>query len=168
MSRMPEPFATADARRLRRFARFGPFVGIAAPDSRYDDGDTLWFQIDCGFRQYQFVPVRLWGIDAPELPSVAGRAASRMLQEQFLPRGTAALLATAGSPDKYGRWLAVICIEQNGVLVNVNWEMQQLGLASPAWEWSRMMAAWETLRDAAAREREAHNPGAGSGAARDG
>lgn len=79
------------------------------------DGDTIRVDIDLGFDvQLRSVPLRLVGINAPELPTEAGKA-SRDFLSTYLPDGAAVVVHTVkDKKEKYGRYLAVVfCCEQN-------------------------------------------------------
>jgi len=70
---------------------------------RVIDGDTIWVDIDCGFRVWCRQKVRLRGIDSPELPTAAGvRAKSFAARE--LAEATFVVVTTT-KPDKYDRYL---------------------------------------------------------------
>ena len=79
------------------------------------DGDTVDLLIDLGFGVHVRERCRLYGIDAPEMPTEAGKAAKAYL-ESLLGAATGELyVATrkmARKPkertDKYGRYLAVL------------------------------------------------------------
>ncbi len=67
---------------LRRFFGQALFLVEIAEDcqsvsskSVLIDGDTVWLDIDCGFRVWTRQKVRLRGIDAPELPTAEGQRA---------------------------------------------------------------------------------------------
>ena len=79
------------------------------------DGDTVDLLIDLGFGVHVKERCRLYGIDAPEMPTEAGKAAKAYL-ESLLGVATGELfVATRKMPrkpkektDKYGRYLAVL------------------------------------------------------------
>lgn len=72
------------------------------------DGDTLELAIDVGFRVTVRTPVRLYGIDAPEMSTKAGKAAARFTTAWVDERLGAVVARTYKSPEKFGRWLVVI------------------------------------------------------------
>jgi endonuclease YncB( thermonuclease family) len=77
---------------------------------RVIDGDTVEVRIDLGFGLSLVEPVRLAGIDAPEMSTPAGPLARRALTN-FLPMSTAATLRTgAAERDKYGRVLGDLLV----------------------------------------------------------
>lgn len=77
------------------------------------DGDTVVLQIDLGFRASFVTPVRLFGVNAPELFSGGpeerrrGAAAKAFLQTLLADCGNTVHIRThKDSRDKYGRYLA--------------------------------------------------------------
>lgn len=71
------------------------------------DGDTVKCDLRLSYDlQLNRIPVRVQGINAPELNTPAGKQALAYAQ-QLLPVGTAVLLKHSGH-DKYGRFLAAI------------------------------------------------------------
>ena len=74
------------------------------------DGDTIWLDIDCGFRVWSRQKVRLRGIDAPELPAPEGLRA-----KDFVARALSGLpfvAVTTTKPDKYDRYLADVFYQE--------------------------------------------------------
>lgn len=80
------------------------------------DGDTIRVDIDLGFDvQFRNVPLRLMGINAPELNTEAGKASRDFLSTR-LPDGTAVVIHTVkDKKEKYGRYLAVIFHEDQNL-----------------------------------------------------
>lgn len=76
---------------------YGPYP---AHTGRVVDGDTLDLDVDLGFSITLHQRVRLYGINAPELPTAAGRAAQAYLAD-LCPPGTPCTLLSHGW-DKYG------------------------------------------------------------------
>ena len=79
------------------------------------DGDTVDLLIDLGFGVHVRERCRLYGIDAPEMPSEAGKAAKAYLELLIRAATGELFVATrkmARRPkektDKYGRYLAVL------------------------------------------------------------
>src|SRR5438045_9570563 len=74
---------------------------------RVHDGDTIFVTVDLGFRlNVVSMPIRLYGINAPELSTDAGKAALAYIETLIAP-GDALLIQTYKDPlDKFGRWLA--------------------------------------------------------------
>ena len=78
------------------------------------DGDTVDLLIDLGFGVHVKERCRLYGIDAPEMPTEAGKAAKAHL-ESLLGATGELFVATRKmtrkpkeKTDKYGRYLAVL------------------------------------------------------------
>ena len=90
------------------------------------DGDTVDLLIDLGFGVHVKERCRLYGIDAPEMPTESGKAAKAYL-ETLLGAATGELfVATRKMPrrpkektDKYGRYLAVLYDNYHGVEADV-------------------------------------------------
>ena len=92
------------------------------PNSKLDpvkgvyDGDSFWLLIDVGFRHFTRQPIRLFGIDTPEVRTknkkekAAGYAARDRVRELFSGDQTITV-ETMWPPDKYGRCLARIFLE---------------------------------------------------------
>ena len=70
------------------------------------DGDTIWARVDCGLNTVIKEKLRLRGLDAPEITTPAGRAATRFVKKRLRP-GMAIVIRTS-TTDKYDRYLADI------------------------------------------------------------
>jgi micrococcal nuclease len=79
---------------------------------RVVDGDTVDLIIDLGFDTSRKERFRLYGIDAPEMNTLAGKAAKTWLREALQPLEAIYIqtiqLSTKAKRDKYGRFLAVL------------------------------------------------------------
>jgi micrococcal nuclease len=79
---------------------------------RVVDGDTVDLIIDLGFDTSRHERFRLYGIDAPELRTEAGKAAKKWLWDALQPLEAIYVqtiqLETKAKRDKYGRFLAVL------------------------------------------------------------
>jgi micrococcal nuclease len=79
---------------------------------RVVDGDTVDLIIDLGFDTLRKERFRLYGIDAPEMRTEAGKEAKAWLWEALQPLETIYVqtiqLSTKAKRDKYGRFLAVL------------------------------------------------------------
>ena len=79
---------------------------------RVVDGDTVDLIIDLGFDTSRNERFRLYGIDAPEMNTEAGKASKAWLIGVLGPYGPIYVqtlqLATKAKRDKYGRFLAVL------------------------------------------------------------
>ena len=82
---------------------------------RVVDGDTVDLIIDLGFDTSRKERFRLYGIDAPEMRTEAGKEAKAWLWEALQPLEAIYVqtiqLATKAKRDKYGRFLAVLYSE---------------------------------------------------------
>ena len=82
---------------------------------RVVDGDTVDLVIDLGFDTFRHERFRLYGIDAPELNTEAGKEAKAWLSEALQPLETIYVQTlqhkTKAKRDKYGRFLAVLYSE---------------------------------------------------------
>jgi micrococcal nuclease len=79
---------------------------------RVVDGYTVDLIIDLGFDTSRHERFRLYGIDAPEMRTEAGKAAKAWLWEALQPLEAIYVqtiqLSTKAKRDKYGRFLAVL------------------------------------------------------------
>jgi micrococcal nuclease len=84
---------------------------------RVIDGDTVELMIDKGFSGFTEQKMRLYGIDAPEVRTNAGRDLRDSLKMQY-PQGSRVVVQSIEGPkkkqfrDKYGRYLAIIYDEK--------------------------------------------------------
>jgi endonuclease YncB( thermonuclease family) len=76
------------------------------------DGDTFDLMIDLGFNNFTKQRMRLYGIDAPEMRTQAGKDLKRRLVENYYLAPV--IVQSVEAPkskqfrDKYGRFLAII------------------------------------------------------------
>jgi micrococcal nuclease len=79
---------------------------------RVVDGDTVELLIDQGFSNFTKQTMRLYGIDAPEMRTAAGKEAKAWLWEALQPLEAIYIETlqhkTKAKRDKYGRFLAVL------------------------------------------------------------
>jgi micrococcal nuclease len=96
------------------------------------DGDTIRLDIDLGFGIWRHnEPIRLLGIDAPELGTPLGPAARDYLRDK-LPIGAPLVIQTAkDKSDKYGRLLGVIWPGTAPIGASVNELLIHAGHARP-------------------------------------
>lgn len=105
---------------------------------RNHDGDSLWLEVDTGFRAAITESFRLYKIDAPEKRGDTYEAG--IASRDYLNSRVSTALAEkrpvfiksykpygAYTRDKFGRWLCEIFVDG----VNVNQEMIEMGLAVP-------------------------------------
>lgn len=93
---------------------------------RWVDGDTVDLVVDCGFYVKVETRFRLFGVDTPER-GVLNYNEARLHSDTLAPAGSEVVVKTYKSPDKYGRFLAVL--DRDGV--NVNQSLVAAGLAVP-------------------------------------
>jgi micrococcal nuclease len=110
---------------------------------RVVDGDTVDLIIDLGFDTSRHERFRLYGIDAPELRTAAGKKAKAWLEDALIPLETIYVQTlqhkTKAKRDKYGRFLAVLYSEFGDVrtklpegslaLESINSQMIEVGHA---------------------------------------
>jgi micrococcal nuclease len=81
---------------------------------RVVDGDTVDVVIDLGFSTFRRERIRLYGVDAPEINTEAGKLAKGFVEEWFWdnPKFFVETIVAEGKNvskrDKYGRYLGVI------------------------------------------------------------
>lgn len=101
------------------------YIERTATVSYVVDGDTIYLQ---GGEK-----VRLVGVNTPELgpPAENGAVEAKEFAENLCPTGTQIGLNVddLDPTDKYGRTLAVVYVEIDGVWTNLNAELLQRGLA---------------------------------------
>ena len=90
------------------------------------DGDTVDLLIDVGLEIHKRERCRLYGIDAPEMPTEAGKAAKAYL-ESLIGAAKELYVATRKmtrkpkeKTDKYGRYLAVLYDNYHDVEADVD------------------------------------------------
>jgi endonuclease YncB( thermonuclease family) len=93
---------------------------------RVIDGDTIVGIVDVGFRVSLTLSLRIYGIDAPELPTVEGKAAAAAVvtflgwtptHHPVVAVKTHAPGTNAGA-DKYGRWLGEVRLADDSDLAS--------------------------------------------------
>jgi micrococcal nuclease len=89
---------------------------------RVVDGDTVDLIIDLGFDTSRRERFRLYGVDAPEMRTEAGKAARAWLWGELQPLEEIYVqtlqLATKAKRDKYGRFLAVLYSDLGDIQAN--------------------------------------------------
>ena len=90
---------------------------------RVVDGDTVDLIIHLGFDTCRHEQFRLYGIDAPEMRTEAGKAAKAWLWEALQPLEAIYVetiqLETKAKRDKYGRFLAVLYSDLGDLRANL-------------------------------------------------
>ena len=98
---------------------------------RWVDGDTVWLDVDLGFRVNSVTDFRLYGIDTPERGEGWYREATDFAN-QCAPVGSTVHVISYKDPDKYGRWLAEVTpLGDFGSIPSVNNRLINAGLAKP-------------------------------------
>lgn len=92
---------------------------------RWVDGDTVWVNLDLGFRMSVRLDLRLYGVDTPER-GTSGYHEAIAFVNRLAPVGSSVNLRTYKNPDKYGRWLAEVITPESRL---VNDELVGAGLA---------------------------------------
>jgi endonuclease YncB( thermonuclease family) len=85
------------------------------------DGDTLHAGVDLGCDVAMNLTVRFYGINAPELATVAGKASLAWVQQWFTancPDGKFVLATFKDTREKYGRYLGTIFAPGGAVSLN--------------------------------------------------
>jgi endonuclease YncB( thermonuclease family) len=94
--------------------------------TRVIDADTMDAVIDVGFRMTTHQRLRLLGVQAPEMSTVAGRAAKEWV-EDFLAAHENHVTIMTHKTGSFGRWLAVILVPEQ----NLNDLLLERGIAVP-------------------------------------
>lgn len=92
------------------------------------DADTMVVTIDLGFRLTATMPIRLVGLNAPELKTPEGKAA-RVWAIDWFAAHPDLVIVTQKDPEKYGRWLGTISPVPDGLSLNA--ELIDKDLAKP-------------------------------------
>lgn len=96
---------------------------------RVIDGDTIEATVDLGFRVSVREKFRLKGIDAPELPTPEGKRAKEYLEQITQSWKHGVTVVTEKGTEKYGRWLATLYGNVDGVKHDLNRMMVEDGFA---------------------------------------
>lgn len=92
------------------------------------DGDTVDLMLDVGLNEYRYLNCRIFGINAPELNTEAGKLAAEYLKTHALRQPCR--VTTVRDKDKYGRYLATIeLVEFDQNFIDVAAMMIQAGHA---------------------------------------
>ena len=74
---------------------------------RWVDGDTVWLDVDLGFRMHSTTDFRLYGVNTPERGQ-PGYAEATARCHEVAPTGSKVIVHVFKDPDKYGRWLVIV------------------------------------------------------------
>jgi endonuclease YncB( thermonuclease family) len=84
------------------------------------DGDTLRLVVDLGFEVQETMIIRLYGLNAPELSTDAGKTALVYVVNWFKDNGQTVILQShKDKQEKYGRYLGTI-LASNGKSLNAD------------------------------------------------
>lgn len=77
---------------------------------RVVDGDTVYLDVDLGFRVYGQFEFRLYGINCPEMNTPEGKAAKQFVIDWFSNSNIQGVVQVQSykDPEKFGRWLGYI------------------------------------------------------------
>lgn len=99
---------------------------------RVVDGDTVYLEVDLGFRLHITMDFRLLGIDTPEMVGASKTAALSAKAELERLLGLGVIRAYTEKSDKYGRWLVKLKVAQpDGSAIDVNQALLDGGFAVP-------------------------------------
>lgn len=96
------------------------------------DGDTLHVEVDLGLDIDTKLTIRLYGLNAPELATAAGKASLTWVRQWFAtnaPTGVCVLRTIKDHREKYGRYLGIIL--SSDLVHNLNDELVTAGMAVP-------------------------------------
>ena len=83
------------------------------------DGDTIYVNVDMGLTIYHTISLRLYGVNAPEMSTDAGKTAKRWVIDWFethAPLGVFTLRTQRDKTEKFGRFLATITAPDGAIL----------------------------------------------------
>lgn len=89
----------------------GPVYVYRATVTRVVDGDTYITLIDLGFRVSIEISLRLHGVDCPEMPTEAGKAATQFVRDLLLNSGGRVLVQTYKDQRTFARWVADVWVD---------------------------------------------------------
>lgn len=77
---------------------------------RVVDGDTVYLNVDLGFRVFGAFEFRLYGINCPEKNTPEGKTAKQFAIDWFTQSSVQGqvIVKSFKDPEKYGRWLGLI------------------------------------------------------------
>ncbi len=101
--------------------QFGPYRAVI---THITDADTVDVLVDCGFLQYRYMTIRVWGVNAPEIFSgtaeerARGFAAKDYL-ESIAPVGTPCVIRTDKDRQAFGRYSGSILLQDGTDIASV-------------------------------------------------
>jgi micrococcal nuclease len=87
-----------------------PVYRYRATAKRVIDGDTYELELDLGLRVRCVVPVRLRGLDCPEIRTQEGLAARRSAEELF-KTSKSCVVETHKDTQSFARWIADVYVD---------------------------------------------------------
>lgn len=90
------------------------------------DGDSVWLDVDLGFRAWLATDFRLYGINAPDRGQPGWSEATAFVTSAA-PVGSIVEILSYKDPDKYGRWLAEVFVPDAHLSINA--QLLDAGLA---------------------------------------
>lgn len=93
---------------------------------RWVDGDSVWLDVDLGFRARLVTDFRLYGVDTPERGQPGWGEATAFVNAGA-PAGSPVEIQSYKDPDKYGRWLAEVFVPDAHLSLNA--QLLDAGLA---------------------------------------
>lgn len=94
---------------------------------RWVDGDTVWLDVDLGFRMTGELDMRLLDVNTPERGQPGYEEAKQFVSE-VAPAGSSVVIRTYKNPDKYGRWLVTV-YRADDVINSINTQLLTRTLA---------------------------------------
>jgi micrococcal nuclease len=98
---------------------------------RVVDGDTVWLNVDLGFRTRVSVDFRVAGLNAPEVVGVTKSAGLAAAAELLRLLSLGPIRVVSEKTEKYGRWLARLYVTTEAGEVDVNRALLDGGFATP-------------------------------------
>ena|SRR3982750_149539 len=101
--------------------------------TRVVDGDTVFLEVDLGFRVFGAFEFRLYGINCPEMNTPEGKAAKQFTMDWFTQSNVQGevLVESQKDPEKYGRWLGMILPRESTTDGSLNSALMAAGHAKP-------------------------------------
>lgn len=100
---------------LSEMHQWGPYRAVVR---QVIDADTFDVLLDLGFSCYVYQTIRLYGVDAPERHTAAGKVAQAWLRQQ-MPIGTCVLVTPFKDATTFGRYVATVTVVLDGRVVDV-------------------------------------------------
>ena len=98
------------------------------------DGDTVDIMLDCGFKIIAERRVRLLEVDTPERGQENFKEATEFTKSKVLDKE---IYVQTYKDDAFGRYLATIFYEENGVMYCLNDELKKSNLLKKNSRWNK-------------------------------